>query len=80
MATLSRNYYSSGFCPIDKEDVTIEIEYISIPRPTDERGKRTFTKAHNRCCYLREGKCALGDECGIFKNAQGHYVEKVGKV
>lgn len=80
MATLSRKYYSSGYCPIDKETVTIEIEYISIPRPSDERGKRTFSKAHNRCFYLREGKCSLGDECEIFKDAQAQYIENVGRV
>ena len=80
MATLSRNYCASGYCPIDKSVVAIEIEYISLPRPSDERGKRTFTKAHNKCFYIREGKCSLGDECEIFKKAQDQYLEKVVRV
>ena len=77
MATLSRTYIEHGYCPIDKADVSIEIDYCSIPRPTDKEGYWVFTKAHNRCYYLNDGRCNAGNKCPIFLAAPSSKTERV---
>ena len=80
MATISRNIVVNGYCEIDKQHVAIEIEYISLPRPTDRNGYRTFIKNSNQCAYLKDGRCAKGRECEIYQNAELEISKYVGRV
>jgi hypothetical protein len=68
LETQSIKYSEFGYCSVDKQDVSIEIEYISLPKiyPGDNQ---QFIKNNNYCSYLREGKCNKGKNCNIYKNA-----------
>jgi hypothetical protein len=70
MATIRKGYVVSGFCPIDHSEVSIEIEYSSIPLPYDKEGYRVFFKTNNKCYYLRDKKCEAGNECPIYIGAE----------
>ena len=76
MATLRKIYTEQGYCPIDKCDVSIEIEYSSIPLPTDKSGYRVFFKSNNRCFYLNDGECDAGIECPVFKAAEARKTDR----
>ena len=80
MATISKNYITHGFCPIDRNDVSIEIEYSSIPLPTDREGYRVFFKTNNRCWHLRDIKCKAGNKCPIYIAAEVKKIEKIRRV
>lgn len=80
MGTISKKVVVGGYCEIDKFDVSIEIEYISFPMPTDRSGYRTFIKNSNQCAYLKDGRCAKGRECEIYQNAELEFTKFVGKV
>lgn len=68
MATRSKKFYEHGYCEIDKNNVTIEIKYISLPKvhPYD---KKEYCKTSNECWYLKNGKCDLGNNCPIYIKA-----------
>lgn len=70
MSTISKRLNVSGFCPIDNENVPIEIEYISFPIPERDRNRRLFIKNSNKCYYLKEGKCDKNKLCPIYQNAE----------
>jgi len=71
MGTLSRSIYIKGYCPVDKEDVSIPIGYCSFPHEGETKKNMTFVKTkNNECRYLREGKCDKGVDCPIWQAAE----------
>lgn len=70
MTTMSKNFMEEGYCVVDKNKVHIYIKYTACPkvRPSDIQ---EYCKTSNECWSLRKGKCDLGNECPIFKNAIG---------
>ena len=64
MGTRGKIRNSTGYCLVDKQVSIIGIQYISNPLT----GNR-FIKNRNRCYYLDDGRCILGNECSIFINA-----------
>lgn len=80
MATITTEKTAHGYCLVDKENVAIPVRYSSFPRPMDEKGYRTFTKSSNLCEYLRDGRCSLGNNCEVYKNALAEFTQYVGKV
>lgn len=70
MATISRLININGFCPVDNEEVPIEIEYLCFPSVEDSKKKNLFVKNSNQCYYLKEGKCNLNKSCPIYQNAE----------
>ena len=69
MGTITRDYTHSGYCPIDKDRVSIMIRYSSLQLPREDKRNKQFTKAQNLCEYLADGRCALGNSCPIFEDA-----------
>ena len=65
MNTISKKSNAYGYCMVDKHYVHIPIKYISLQLSN----KSNFIKTENKCPYLFEGKCDLGNECQIFKDA-----------
>ena len=78
MATYSKKKSAQGYCVVDKGVVAIPIEYISSPWG-DDHGERTYIRNSNQCCYLADGRCSLGKECEIYKNAPEEFKERLGK-
>ncbi|WP_293717722.1 hypothetical protein [uncultured Phascolarctobacterium sp.] len=70
MATISKNILKSGFCKVDNDRVSIPIEYISFPDERSTKMNMTFIRNSNKCRYLSEGKCSMGRECQIYKDAE----------
>ena len=70
MATISKNISKLGFCKIDNAQAPIPIEYISFPDDGSTRKNMTFIKNSNQCRYLSEGKCNMGKDCQIYKDAE----------
>ena len=70
MATISKNVSHSGYCPVDKDIAPVPIEYISFPDDGSTKKNMTFIKNSNQCSYLAKGKCNLGKECPIYKEAE----------
>ena len=70
MATISKNVSHSGYCPVDKDIAPIPIEYISFSDDGSTKRNMTFRKISNQCSYLADGRCKLGKECPIYKNAK----------
>lgn len=60
----------SGYCAKDGLNVTIPIEYISIPKVNRNDKKQDYYKSRNVCDYA----CDYNNknECQIFKDAQSY--------
>ena len=80
MSTISRNFVVHGYCPIDKNDVAIEVEYISFSVPNEDKRHKKFVKGNNRCFYLSEGKCSRKDDCPVYKEAATERYEDFSKI
>ena len=74
MSSINKIFYEEGFCPIDQNKVTIEISYLSVPK-VETNNKKEYAKIKNKCWYLNNGKCNLGNECEIFKKASNFRTE-----
>lgn len=70
MGTISRKFVCDGYCPLDQDTVSIEIEYISLKRPGEDKRHKRFTKMSNQCWYLAAGKCDKYNDCPVFQNAE----------
>lgn len=69
MPTISRLFVATGFCPVGKKDVAIEVEYTSLPLPNKDKHQKLFIKSGCKCCYLSDGRCNHKSDCPIYKNA-----------
>lgn len=74
MGSINKKFYEDGYCAIDQNNVTIEISYLSVPKVNSSDAQK-YCKINNKCWYLNEGKCNLGNECNIFKNAPDFRIE-----
>ncbi len=80
MGTISRNFTCCGFCPIDNDNVEIEIEYTSLQLPNEDKKRKRFTKSRNCCYYLHEGKCNKKEDCPVFLEAESTRYEDFSKI
>lgn len=68
MPTVRKNISRRGFCKVDQENVSIPIEYVSLPHDDGDQNIE-YVKNNNLCSYLTEGKCRMEKECEIYKNS-----------
>ena len=80
MGTISKTFVCYGFCPVDKHDVPIQIEYTSLQLPDEDKKRKRFTKAQNCCSYLSDGKCNKRDDCPVFLKAESTRYEDYSKI
>ncbi len=80
MGTISKRFVCYGFCPIDEDDVTIEVEYTSLQLPNEDKKRKKFTKSSNCCYYLSQGKCDKRNDCPVFLEAEVTRYEDYSKV
>lgn len=76
MGSINKTFIEAGFCEVDQNNVHIEIGYLSIPKVNNNSKSQEYCKINNKCWYLNKGKCNLGNECKIFKNAPNIRTER----
>lgn len=69
MRTITTRKIHTGLCPVDNNVASIEIEYMSLSLPDEDKKHKEFLKAQNLCCYLNQHKCSLRESCPIYQDA-----------
>ena len=80
MGTISRKFVIYGFCPVDKDDIPIEVEYTSLQLPNEDKHKKRFVKSRNCCWYLDKGKCDKFNDCPVFLEASDIRIEDFSNI
>lgn len=69
MGTIQKRYIHTGYCPVDNNVASIEIKYMSLSLPDEDKKHKEFLKAENLCRYLNQHKCSLRETCPIYQEA-----------